>query len=223
MHDFPPIFYATIRWIDRFTDAFGKLVSLAMLWLVITISYECIARYAFNAPTIWVMEASYMANGGAFMLGCAYALHKGAHVRTDIFWENYTERRKGIIDLTSYLLLFYPALITFFVISVDDVMYSISIGERSEMSPWRATIEPTRAHHRRPQRVKSCSLKRPVTRSTSLSEKRLRRLQRASTSGSGESRPGRTVSESSPPIAARSASTSSGGQMWWSNQISRPR
>ena len=51
----------------------------------------------------------------------------------------------------------------------------------------------------------------------------LRRLQRASTSGSGESRPGRTVSESPPPIALRSASTSSGGQVWWSNQISRPR
>ena len=143
--DFPPAFYATIRWIDRFTDAFGKLVSLAMLWLVVTISYECIARYAFNAPTIWVMEASYMANGGAFMLGCAYALHKGAHVRTDIFWEKYSERRKGTIDLISYLLLFYPALLIFFFLSVDDVFYSISINERSEMSPWRATMWPFRA------------------------------------------------------------------------------
>jgi len=144
-HDFPPAFYGTIRWIDRFTDAFGKLVSLAMLWLVVIISYECIARYAFNAPTIWVMEASYMANGGAFMLGCAYALHKGAHVRTDIFWEKYSERRKGTIDLISYLLLFYPALIIFFFLSVDDVFYSISINERSEMSPWRAVMWPFRA------------------------------------------------------------------------------
>lgn len=145
VHDFPPLFYSTIRRIDRFTDSIGKLVSLAMLWLVVTICYEAIGRYAFNAPTIWVMEASYMANGGAFMLGCAYALHKGAHVRTDIFWERYTERRKGIIDLTSYLLLFYPSLIIFFALSVDDVLYSIDIGERSEMSPWRAIMWPFRA------------------------------------------------------------------------------
>lgn len=145
MRDFPPAFYATIRGIDRFSDAFGKLVSLAMLWLVVTISYECIARYAFNAPTIWVMEASYMANGGAFMLGCAYALHKGAHVRTDIFWDKYSERRKGIIDLVSYLGLFYPTLVIFFAISVDGVLDSIDIGERSEMSPWRATMWPFRA------------------------------------------------------------------------------
>ncbi|MDH5351860.1 MAG: TRAP transporter small permease subunit [Betaproteobacteria bacterium] len=145
MHDFPPAFYAAIRHIDRFTDAIGKLVSLAMLFLVCAVTYECVARYLFHAPTIWVMEASYMANGSAFMLGCAYALHKGAHVRTDIFWEKYSERKKGVIDLVSYLALFYPALIIFFALSVDDVLYSIDIGERSEMSPWRAIMWPFRA------------------------------------------------------------------------------
>ena len=144
-HDFPPAFYAVIRHIDRFTDGIGKLVSLAMLFLVLAITYECVSRYVFHSPTIWVLEASYMANGSAFMLGCAYALHKGAHVRTDIFWEKYSERRKGVIDLASYLLLFYPAMIIFFAISVDDVLYSIDIGERSEMSPWRAVMWPFRA------------------------------------------------------------------------------
>lgn len=145
MRDFPPAFYAVIRRIDRFTDAIGKTVALAMLVLVAIISYECIARYAFDAPTIWVLEASYMTNGAAFMLGCAYALHKGAHVRTDILWEKFSERRKGAIDLASYLLLFYPTLIVLLAISIDDVFYSISIGERSEMSPWRAVMWPFRA------------------------------------------------------------------------------
>ena len=77
----------------------GKLIALSMLFLVASITYEVVARYFFHAPTIWVYEASYMVNGAAFMLGCAYALYKGAHVRTDIFWEKYSERTKGIIDL----------------------------------------------------------------------------------------------------------------------------
>ncbi len=71
-----------------------------------------VARYFFRSPTVWVFESSTMANGSAFMLGCAYALYKGAHVRTDIFWDNYSERTKGIIDLVSYLVLFFPAMIT---------------------------------------------------------------------------------------------------------------
>jgi TRAP-type mannitol/chloroaromatic compound transport system permease small subunit len=84
--EFPPAFYAAIRRIDRFSDLTGKLISLSMLWLVATITYEALSRYLFNSPTIWVLESSYMTNGSAFMLGCAYALHKGAHVRTDMLW-----------------------------------------------------------------------------------------------------------------------------------------
>ena len=97
--DFPSAYYAAIRLIDGFSDVTGKLIALSMLFLVVSITYEVVARYLFRAPTIWVFEASYMVNGAAFMLGCAYALHKGAHVRTDIFWEMYSERTKGVVDL----------------------------------------------------------------------------------------------------------------------------
>jgi TRAP-type mannitol/chloroaromatic compound transport system permease small subunit len=143
--DFPPQFYALIRRIDRFSDLTGKLISLSMLWLVVTISYEALSRYLFNAPTVWVLESSYMANGSAFMLGCAYALHKGAHVRTDMLWEKYSERKKGWVDLISYVVFFYPTLITLTVISVDDAWYAFQIHELSEQTPWRPVMWPFRA------------------------------------------------------------------------------
>jgi TRAP-type mannitol/chloroaromatic compound transport system permease small subunit len=143
--DFPAAFYAIIRGIDRFSDLTGQLVALAMIFLVAIISYEVCARYLFNAPTVWVYESSYMANGSAFMLGCAYALLKGAHVRTDIFWENYSERKKGTIDLVAYLVLFFPTMITLMAISIDDALLSYEIGERSQESVWRAIMWPFRA------------------------------------------------------------------------------
>ena len=83
--------------------------------LVLMMTYEVFARYLFRSPTIWVYEMSFMVNGAAFMLGCAYALYKGAHVRTDIFWDNYSQRTKGIVDLVSYLVLFFPVMITLMV------------------------------------------------------------------------------------------------------------
>ena len=144
-NDFPPPFYATIRRIDRFTDVTGKIIALAMLFLVFSISYECFSRYLLDAPTIWVMDTSYIANGSAFMLGCGYAMLKGAHVRTDMLWERYSERNKGWVDLVSYLLLFYPTLITLMVISIDDAWYSFSIHELSEQTPWRPILWPFRA------------------------------------------------------------------------------
>jgi TRAP-type mannitol/chloroaromatic compound transport system permease small subunit len=143
--DFPSWFYTTIRVIDRFSDRVGRLISLSMLFLVVSISYECFSRYLFNSPTIWVFETNYMVNGSAFMLGCAYALLKGAHVRTDIFWDGFPIRRKGLIDLVSYLLLFFPSMIVLFFISTDDAWISFMMNERSEQTPWRPLLWPFRA------------------------------------------------------------------------------
>jgi TRAP-type mannitol/chloroaromatic compound transport system permease small subunit len=116
-----------------------------MLFLVASISYECISRYAFSSPTIWVYDTNYMANGAAFMLGGAYALLKGAHVRTDMLWETFSPRRKGAIDLASYLLLFYPTLLVLAWISVDDAWLSFQMHETSEQTPWRPLLWPFRA------------------------------------------------------------------------------
>jgi TRAP-type mannitol/chloroaromatic compound transport system permease small subunit len=143
--DFPSAYYAIIRAIDRFSDVTGKLIAVSMLFLVGSITYEVVARYFFRMPTIWVFEASFMVNGAAFMLGCAYALHKGAHVRTDIFWDMYPARTKGIIDLVSYIVLFFPALTVLMVISIDDAWRSYELDERSQESIWRAVMWPFRA------------------------------------------------------------------------------
>jgi len=143
--DFPSVIYATIRAIDRFSDLTGRLIALSMLVLVAIITYEVVVRYLFNAPTVWVFEASNMLNGSSFMLGCGYALYKGAHVRTDIFWERFSERKKGIIDLISYLVLFFPTMVALFIISVDDAWVAYTLNELSQESMWRARTWPFRS------------------------------------------------------------------------------
>ncbi|HWA39443.1 MAG TPA: TRAP transporter small permease subunit [Burkholderiales bacterium] len=143
--DFPGVFYGTIRTIDRFTDATGRLFALSQLALVAIVAYEVTSRYFFRAPTVWAFEASTMTNGAAFMLACGYALYKGAHVRTDIFWENFSQRRRGIIDLLSYLVLFFPTMVYLVVVGTDGALHSYQTGERSQESMWRATMWPFRA------------------------------------------------------------------------------
>ena len=43
--DFPPVFYGTIRIIDRFSDLTGRLFALVQIFLVVTITYEVVVRY----------------------------------------------------------------------------------------------------------------------------------------------------------------------------------
>jgi TRAP-type mannitol/chloroaromatic compound transport system permease small subunit len=142
---FPPAFYAVIRAIDAFSDRTGRVLALVQIYLVAIITFEVCSRYFFSAPTVWVFEGSTMANGASFMLACGYALYKGAHVRTDIFWERYSERRKGIIDLVSYLVLFFPTMIFLMAVGFEGAMHSFNTGERSQESVWRAIMWPFRS------------------------------------------------------------------------------
>ena len=131
--------------IDQFTDLIGLWVAWLNLPLVLAVSYEVVARYFFNAPTIWVFDVTYMLYAAIFMLGAAYALHKGAHIRTDFFFENWSVRTKGVIDSTAYLVFFFPSLLLFLFVSADEAWYAFKIMETSEQTPWRPILWPFKA------------------------------------------------------------------------------
>jgi TRAP-type mannitol/chloroaromatic compound transport system permease small subunit len=145
MRQGPPGYVAVIRVIDAFSEWCGKVFAWMILPLAFGLTYEVVARYAFNAPTLWAYDLSYMLYGSHFMLGAAYALVRGAHVRTDFFYERYSDRRKGVVDATAYLVFFFPALIMFFASSVDDAYHAWQMGELSEQTAWRPILWPFKA------------------------------------------------------------------------------
>src|SRR5512134_1551521 len=127
----PSRFYlAVIRSIDKFTEWTGYLFVLAIIPLILANVVEVFARYVLRQPTIWALDVTTMSYAALFMLGSALALLKGAHVRTDILWEAFSPRTKGMIDSVAFILLFLPTMVVLFFISVDDFLYSVSIDER---------------------------------------------------------------------------------------------
>lgn len=137
-----PLHIRTVRAIDWFTDFTGTLVAWLNIPLVGVVAYEVIARYVFGAPTIWSFDLTYMLYGSIFMLGAAYALHKGAHIRTDFFFEQWSVRTRGMIDSIAYLGFFFPSLVVFLLVTWGEGWYAFSIGEVSEQTPWRPILWP---------------------------------------------------------------------------------
>jgi len=131
-----------VRMIDKFTDTTGTWVSWLNVPLVLAVAYEVFARYLFDAPTIWSFDITYMLYGTIFMLGSAYALHKGAHIRTDFFFEKWSIRTKGMIDSIAFLVFFFPSIFVFFLVSGQEGWYAMLIGETSEQTPWRPILWP---------------------------------------------------------------------------------
>jgi TRAP-type mannitol/chloroaromatic compound transport system permease small subunit len=137
-----PKLVAVVRVIDRFTDGTGIWIALLNVPMMLAVAYEVMMRYVFDAPTVWVFDFTYMMYGSIFMLGSAYALHKGAHIRTDFFFERWSIRTKGVIDSVAYIVFFFPSLIVFMVVSAGEARYAYSIMELSEQTPWRPVLWP---------------------------------------------------------------------------------
>jgi TRAP-type mannitol/chloroaromatic compound transport system permease small subunit len=138
----PPGLIRVVRAIDRFTDLTGTCVAWLTVPMMLCVSYEVMMRYVFDSPTIWVFDITYMLYGTIFMLGSAYALLKGAHIRTDFFFERWSPRTKGIIDSVAYLGFFFPAIAVFLVITWGEGWYALQIHEVSEQTPWRPILWP---------------------------------------------------------------------------------
>ena len=141
----PPRGYlAVIRAIDKVTELTSYVFVIAIVPLMLANVVEVFARYVFRSPTVWALDVTTMSYATLFMLGAALALLKGAHVRTDMLWERFSDRTKGMIDSLAFLVFFLPTMAVLFFISWDDFLYSISIDERSSSGAWTPILWPLR-------------------------------------------------------------------------------
>jgi TRAP-type mannitol/chloroaromatic compound transport system permease small subunit len=130
--------------IDKFTEWTSYLFILLLIPLIFANVIEVFARYVLREPTIWALDVTTMSYAALFMLGAALALLKGAHVRTDMLWEGFSDRTKGMIDSLAFLLFFLPTMVVLFLISIDDFLYSLSIDERASSGAWTPVLWPLR-------------------------------------------------------------------------------
>jgi TRAP-type mannitol/chloroaromatic compound transport system permease small subunit len=142
----PESYMRIIRAIDGFTEKAGVIIAFILVpVLFVPNVYEVFSRYVLNDPTIWALDVTTYAFGALFMFAASWALLKGAHVRTDILWDKFSDRTKGIIDCCGFLFLFLPTMAVLVWMSWDDFIYSMSIDERSNSGAWQPIIWPLRA------------------------------------------------------------------------------
>ena len=123
----------------RFADSLSAWVAKAFAWCVMVmtlgVSYEVFVRYILGRPTVWAFDVSYMMYGTLFMLGGAYTLSRDAHVRADIFYRLMRPRSQATLELTLYILFFFPGVISLSFAGWKYVARSWRYQEVSTMSP----------------------------------------------------------------------------------------
>ena len=138
----PPALMSVVRVIDAVSDWSGRIFCWLIIPLVVSLTWEVVARYVFGAPTVWAFDVSYMLYGSFFMLGAGYALYRGGHIRTDMLYQNWSPRTQGAVDAVCYLFFFFPGIFFLLWMGGVEALHSWQILETSDQSPWHPPLYP---------------------------------------------------------------------------------
>jgi TRAP-type mannitol/chloroaromatic compound transport system permease small subunit len=137
-----PVIKRTIRIIDGVSEWTGKTVSWLVVAFTFVLGWEVVMRYAFNAPTKWAFDVSYMLGGSYFLLGAGYTHLKKRHVRIDIFYDRFSPRQKAIVDILMSLIFFFPLWCALLYALIPYVYLSWIMNERSMQGYWMPVLYP---------------------------------------------------------------------------------
>ncbi len=130
-----------IRGIDAVSEWSGRIAAWLVLPLVFIMSWDILVRKV-HTPTYWAYDLSYMLYGALFMLGTAYTLYRGSHIRTDFLYQGWPVKVQAAVDAFCYLFLFFPGMAIFLWLATDYALNSWQRQELSMASSWMPPIYP---------------------------------------------------------------------------------
>ncbi|OMH28384.1 TRAP transporter small permease subunit [Motiliproteus sp. MSK22-1] len=128
-----------VRYVDAINRRIGRVVMYMIFAMMGILLYSSITK-TFFLPSLWTLETAQFFMVGYFILGGAYSLQLGAHVRMDLLYGSWRDSTKAWVDLFTVLfLIFYLCILLYGGYSSTE--YAIQYGERS-YSSWRPYMAP---------------------------------------------------------------------------------
>ncbi|MDB2594023.1 TRAP transporter small permease subunit [Porticoccaceae bacterium] len=122
---------STIVVIDRVTEITGRAISWLTMLMVALVVAVVVMRYFLEMGSIAMQESITYIHAMVFMMGIAFTLKRGGHVRVDIFYRTFSVRKKALVDLLGGVLFLIPVALLILATSWDYVAASWAIAETS--------------------------------------------------------------------------------------------
>jgi TRAP-type mannitol/chloroaromatic compound transport system permease small subunit len=124
------------HWINRLTLGAGGLAMALVPLLVLVGTWNVLGRYlgrwlGMNLTSNALLEFQWYLFSGIFLLGAAYALYQNGHVRVDVLYNSWSERRRAWVDLLGTLLFLLPFVALLLWVTTPTVIVAWRTAEQS--------------------------------------------------------------------------------------------
>jgi TRAP-type mannitol/chloroaromatic compound transport system permease small subunit len=120
-----------LRYIDTFTERFGRLLAWSVPLMVVITSAVVVLRYGFALGFTALQESITYLHATLFMLGAAFTLKHDRHVRVDIFYQYFSPRRRAWVDSVGTIVFLFPLCGLILLSSWDFAAKAWAIREAS--------------------------------------------------------------------------------------------
>lgn len=122
--------------IDALNRALARLARWALLLMLALGGWNVVGRYVglaigANLSSNLLIEGQWYLFDLAFLLGMAYTLQRGGHVRVDVLQGRWGPRRRAQLELAGTLGLLLPFVAVVLVVSLEPTLASWRIAEAS--------------------------------------------------------------------------------------------
>ncbi len=120
-----------VQVIDSISDKIGQFVGWLTTSMVLVVFYDTVMRYAFNKGNVALQELEWHLFAVVFLIGAAYTLKEGGHVRVDIIFINLSNKTKAWIDFLGTFVFLIPFSIMVIIATTGFISNSFAVREVS--------------------------------------------------------------------------------------------
>ena len=131
-----------VRSVDKLNTVVGIFAMYLVFMMIGILLYEPIARNLFGVSSIWAVEMAQFTMAAYYLLGGGFSMLLKGHVRMDLLYGRWSEKKKAKVDAwTSLFLIFY--LVFLLLGAYSSIEYAVMYGQknRSAWAPYMAPIK----------------------------------------------------------------------------------
>ncbi len=129
-----------VRYVDAVSRVVGKFAMYLIFMMMGILLFSAISRTGFDTPHLWIVEMAQFTMAAYYLLGGGYSMLLDSHVRVDIFYSQWSRKRRGFTDsITAFCLIFY--LVFLFVGGLSSTEYALQYGQKN-YSTWGPPLAP---------------------------------------------------------------------------------
>ena len=131
-----------VRGVDVTNRVIGRLAMYLFFVMGAILLYSTLSRVLFGVPVNWVLEMSQFLLSAYYLLGGAYVLQLGGHVRMDLFYDRLSARKRAVTDaFTILFVIFY--LVVLLAGGISSTNYAIKYNQVN-YSAWSPVLWPVK-------------------------------------------------------------------------------